>query len=348
MLASRLGFRTATRSLHVRPRFQAQAQAHTKRLSGHQLRQFADRSPYSQRNGQQQWSRIGPVRNAQYLWRYHRTAVLSVGGAGVVFYVYNLEEVPITHRRRFNIYSPETEKAQAGGPQAYNMILDQFRGKVLPGDHPTTAMVARVVERLLPSTGGLAGDEWRVHVIDDPEQKNAFVLPGGKVFVFTGILPICQTEAGIAAVLGHEIAHNVAHHAAERLSSRLPLAAASIIIQLVFQTDAFLSDSAVNLLLDLPHSRTQEAEADHIGLLLMAEACYDPREAVAFWTRMKKAEKYEPPQFLSTHPTHYNRSESLKQWMPEALRKYEDSGCEATGRSFRDFVGTMGKQLPAP
>ncbi|KAJ9639613.1 uncharacterized protein PV06_03066 [Exophiala oligosperma] len=348
MLAARLGFQTASRSLRVRPLLQA----HTKRLSAPQFRQFADRPPYNQfprpRSGQQQWSRFGPVRNAQYLWRYHRTAVLTVGGGGVAFYVYNLEEVPITHRRRFNIYSPESEKAEAGGPQAYNTILNQYRGRILPADHRLTEMVAHVVERLLPSTGGLAGDEWRVHVIDDPEQKNAFVMPGGKVFVFTGILPICQTEAGIAAVLGHEIAHNVAHHAAEQMSNRLPMAAASVIIQLLFQTDSYLSDSAVNLLMNLPHSRVQEAEADHIGLLMMAEACYDPREAVAFWTRMKKAEQYEPPQFLSTHPTHYNRSEALKQWMPEALTKYADSGCEGTNRSLRDFIGTMGRQLPAP
>ncbi|MBV35738.1 MAG: hypothetical protein CMP47_09865 [Rickettsiales bacterium] len=346
MLAARLGFRPAARSVRSLPvspilfRSVPRSRPFTTRP---RYTQFADKS-----GRQQQWSRFGPVRRVQYLWRNHPNKILAVGVGSGAFYVYNLEEVPITHRRRFNIYSPETEKSLAGGPQQYQALLQEFGGKILPPNHPYTELVARVVERLLPTTRGLAGDDWQVHVIDDATQKNAFVVPGGKVFVFTGILPICQTESGIASVLGHEIAHNVAHHAAERMSSQLPLSIASILLQLVFDLGSGASSSVVSLLLELPHSRTQETEADHIGLLMMAEACYDPREAVGFWERMRKAEQYEPPQFLSTHPSNYNRSETLKQWMPQALDAYTDRGCGSMSQTIKDFTGTLGRQLSAP
>ncbi|KAK5226772.1 metalloendopeptidase [Exophiala xenobiotica] len=346
MLAARLGLKPAARlvrSLPVSPVPFRSVPRSRPFTNGPRYTQFADKS-----GRQQQWSRFGPVRRVQYLWRNHPNKILAVGVGSGAFYVYNLEEVPITHRRRFNIYSPETEKSLAGGPQQYQALLQEFGGKILPPNHPSTELVARVVERLLPTTRGLAGDDWQVHVIDDMTQKNAFVVPGGKVFVFTGILPICQTEAGIASVLGHEIAHNVAHHAAERMSSQLPLSIASVILQLFFDLGSGASASVVSLLLELPHSRTQETEADHIGLLMMAEACYDPREAVAFWERMRKAEQYEPPQFLSTHPSSYNRSETLKQWMPQALDAYTDRGCGTMSHAIKDFTGTLGRQLPAP
>ena len=162
-------------------------------------------------------------------------------------YVYNLEEVPISGRRRFNIVSKENEVAFAGG--GYEEVLQEFSGKILPPDHPYTRLVAKVVERLLPHTGGLAGDDWKVHVVDDPKQKNAFVIPGGKVFVFTGLIPICEGEDGLAVVLGHEIAHNVAHHAAERMSRMAPLAIVSIFASMLFDVSGQASQFFVNLLL---------------------------------------------------------------------------------------------------
>jgi predicted Zn-dependent protease len=268
---------------------------------------------------------------------------MIAGAGGGVVYVYNLEEVPITRRLRFNLLSPETEKELAGGAGQYEATLQEFRGKILPSDHHLTKLVAQVVERLLPTTGGLAGDDWRVHVIEEPNEKNAFVMPGGKVFVFTGILPICQDEAGVAAVLGHEIAHNVAHHVAERLSRASFTMIFTLAFSLILGLDSGTSNSVVNLLLSLPNSRTQEAEADHIGLFMMAEACYDPQEAVAFWERMKKAEQFQPPEFLSTHPSSYNRIDHIKQWLPEAQSKYADRGCGSLGQFARDFTSTVGQ-----
>ncbi len=259
-----------------------------------------------------------------------------------MIYVYNLEPVPITGRRRFNILSPETEKSIMEG--GYPQLLQELKGKILPAEHPYTRMVANVVERLLPSVKELAGDEWRVHVINDPKQKNAFVMPGGKVFVFTGLIPICQDEDGLAVVLGHEIAHNVAHHAAERLSRSVFIwpfiAAASIILDVSGGTIQFITD----LIFSLPNSRTHEAEADHIGLLMMAQSCYNPEAAIPFWERMKEAQKGAPPQFLSTHPSDYSRIKAITEWLPEAKEKYQESECGLTGGYARKFSQAFGKQ----
>ncbi|EXJ70347.1 uncharacterized protein A1O5_06415 [Cladophialophora psammophila CBS 110553] len=291
-------------------------------------RRFGDGNGYGQEQGQQQqWSNFGPVFRMQYLWRNYQRPLTVIGVGGGVFYVYNLEEVPVTHRRRFNMISPSAEKEFFGGAGMYKALLQEFQGNILPPDHPLTMQVAKVVEKLLPTTRGLAGDDWRVHVINDPREKNAFVMPGGKVFVFSGILPICQSETGLAAVLGHEIAHNVAHHAAERASRSSFILLAAWAVSLIFDISGHSGRTIAELLLSLPNSRTQEAEADRIGLLMMAEACYDPRGALDFWQRMKQASEFEPPQFLSTHPSHYNRAEQIKKWLPDAERIYADTGC---------------------
>ena len=332
MQAARLGLRSALRTAsrvvpHARPpRTSSYLPRAQTRHASFQYKRFGEGG-----GQQQQWSKFGPAYRAQYLWRNYRIPILVVTGGGGTFYVYNLEPAPVTHRRRFNCISPSTE-AQFG-VQGYEETVRQYRGKILPENHPYTVLVARVVERLLPATHGLsASEEWRVHVIDDPDQKNAFVLPGGKVFVFTGLLPIARDENGLAAVLGHEIAHNVAHHLAERISQSIVVGGAAIIIATLFDVSGQLSNSIANLALSLPNSRTQEMEADHIGLLLMAESCYDPEAAVDLWTRMQQAEQMSPPQFLSSHPTSGNRRELIKKWLPEARQKFEQSSCGMTSQ----------------
>ena len=287
-------------------------------------------------------SRFRAVNRLQYIWLNHRSAIATVGVGGGTVYIYNLEPVPITGRRRFNILSADREKSLLGA--AYPQTLQEFKGKVLPAEHPYTRMVANVVERLLPTVKELAGDEWRVHVIDDPREKNAFVIPGGKVFVFTGLLPICQDEDGLAVVLGHEIAHNVAHHAAERLSQSailLPfIIGASFLFDVSGGTIRFFTD----LVFSLPNSRTHEAEADHIGLLMMAESCYNPEAAIPFWERMSEAQKGAPPQLLSTHPSDYSRIKAITEWLPQAKTKYHDSECGFTSGYARKFSEAFGKQ----
>jgi metalloendopeptidase OMA1, mitochondrial len=291
---------------------------------------------------QQSWSNFGPAYRAQYIWRNYRSVVLVIGGGGGIFYVSNLEQVPLTGRRRFNIIGPELEKQVSNA--GYEGILQQYRGKILPPNHPYTEMAARVVERLLPASG-LADEEWRVHVIDDPRDINAFVIPGGKVFVFSGILPIAKDETGLAAVLGHEIAHNVAHHAAERMSSSGFVALFALLTSLIFDVSGGLASNLMDLILTLPNGRTQETEADHIGLLIMAQSCYDPSAAIDLWTRMDQAGKGGPPQFMSTHPSNYNRREALKQWLPAAEAQYHESGCGQMSRyneTFQDAMKSFG------
>ena len=301
---------------------------------------------------QQTWSNIGSVYRAQYIWRNYRNPILVIVGGGGVFYIANLEQVPLTGRYRFNVVSPATEK-QISESQ-YEQILQEFQGKILPENHPYTEMTARIVERMLPASG-LQNEEWRVHVIDEPKEINAFVIPGGKVFVFTGILPIARDETGLAVVLGHEIAHNVAHHSAERISNYGVGALLAISMTILFDISGQFSNAIWNSIFNLPNSRTQEREADHIGLLIMAESCYDPSKAVDLWTRMDQAQQVQVPQFMSTHPSNFNRRELIKGWLPQAEAKYHDGNCGMTGRinesfqqAIEDFKGTRRREQRKP
>jgi len=163
----------------------------------------------------------------------------------------------VSHRRRFNIVSHDYERQT--GQQLYKDVMQEYSDRLLPESHPQARMVQRVLDRLIPHSGLSASEnQWEVHVIRD-EQKNAFVIPGGKVFVFTGILDVCKGEDGLAAVLGHEIAHNVAHHAGEKMSrymALLPVALATSV--LLGLNDFSLTRMAVDLGLMLPNGRAQE------------------------------------------------------------------------------------------
>lgn len=256
------------------------------------------------------------------------TFYYEVGGIAFIvgaFYVYNLEAVPVSGRNRFNIVSRETE--QAIGGQMYQQTMQEFSGKLMSPLSKEHRQVQRVLDRLIPHSG-LADEKWEIHVIND-DMKNAFVIPGGKVFVFRGILDICQGDDGLAAVLGHEIAHNVAHHAAERMSQSFLTLPVVLITSLLVGGDASLWQFVSQLAFTWPGSRTQEAEADYIGLLMMSESCYNPEAAVGLWLRMEKEEQAAPPQFLSTHPSSHNRVEKIRSWLPEAEVKYESGDCAA-------------------
>lgn len=262
-------------------------------------------------------------------WAARPTFYYEVGGitaVGTTFYVANLERVPVSDRYRFRIVPYSWEAST--GETMYAQTMEQFGGKILPPSSREHRMVQRVLDRLVPHSG-LQDEAWEVHVIDDP-MKNAFVIPGGKVFVFRGIMDVAHGEDGIAAVLGHEIAHNVAHHAAERMSVSFPLIGLASIAALFLGLDPSLGSMAVNLAFTLPGSRKQEAEADYIGLLMMAESCYDPTAAMRLWAAMEKEEQHAPPQFLSTHPSNHNRLEKIQGWLPKAEDKRAQSDCAMT------------------
>lgn len=176
---------------------------------------------------------------------------------------------------------------------------------------------------------------WEYRVFKEDETINAFALPGGKISVYTGMFDVTENDAQLAAVLGHEVAHATARHGGERVSAGIlaQLGAAGLAAALgkgdPKTTNAVLQAYGIGVNVGglLPFSRTQESEADRIGLIYMARAGYDPREAIKFWQNMDKATRGQPrpPEFLSTHPGHGTRINNLKKWMPEALAIYNRS-----------------------
>ena len=172
--------------------------------------------------------------------------------------------------------------------------------------------------------------DWEFRLIGENTQ-NAFALPGGKVAFYEGIMPICRDETGIAVVMGHEIAHALLRHGGERVSrsmiSQLGVSAAALLTSSDPQTQQMTAaalGAAVQVGSELPFSRSQESEADRVGMILMAKAGYNPREAPEFWRRMAaQGSGGSTPAILRTHPTHETRIEDLHKWMPEAMQHYQ-------------------------
>ncbi|KAK4987550.1 metalloendopeptidase [Elasticomyces elasticus] len=348
MLATRLirpVFRPTTARCVPRPRPDYVAQrCQPFARPGLQLAHIRNYRYQSYRNPGYRYQRFQQTRSIFKAWAAQPSFYYQIGGLGTVaggFYVYNLEEVPVSRRRRFNIVSPAQEVQQ--GEQLYQQTLQQYSTSLLPPYHPKHRMVQRVLNRLIPSSG--LPDElnnWTVHVINENVQ-NAFVIPGGKVFVFSGILDVCQGEDGLAAVLGHEIAHNVAHHAAERMSSASVLLPIAWLASICLGIDLGIGNLIVDLGFLRPGSRRQESEADYIGLMMMAQSCFNPEAAIDFWARMEKIMKFAPPQFLSTHPSNHGRLEKIQAWLPEAERKREETGCGSIAGYANDFRQTFAK-----
>lgn len=266
-------------------------------------------------------------------------------GSGAVWLMHR-EEVPFTGRRHLVLLSPRQEREM--GANAFAQVLKQYRGRVLPPGHPASRAVRRVGRRIAARATELAGlgvpgqlahlrgIEWTFTVIDSPE-VNAFVLPGGHVCVFSGLLGLFRSDEELAAVLGHEVAHVLARHGAEKASTQMALGAFQLALLSLFDLTQMLS-AALLLGVELPHSRSMENEADAIGLQLMAGACYDPQEAPGAFARLGKVSGgARPPAYLSTHPAPADRSERLRQLLPKARRVFEDAGCEAYGSTFRQM-----------
>src|SRR4030095_2636736 len=220
--------------------------------------------------------------------------------------------VPYTNRSQIMLMS-ESDDLQLGAA-AYQEVLHKEK---IVHDAAITAPVQRVGQRIA-AAADKKDYQWEFSVIDDPKQANAFCLPGGKVAVYTGIFPIARDDAGLAAVIGHEVAHALARHGAERVSqSTIPQAGASAGPQQSFMA-AYGLGSQYGVA--LPFGRSQESEADHIGVILMAKAGYNPEAAIGLWERMQKAsEGKSPPEWLSTHPSPSTRIADLQGWMPQAL-----------------------------
>jgi metalloendopeptidase OMA1, mitochondrial len=228
------------------------------------------------------------------------------------------ETAPVTGRSQL-ILLPAGQDAQLG-LTAYEQILSESKISTNP------ALTRRVEEvgRRIAAVSGQPDWDWQFTLLENDE-PNAFALPGGKVGVHTGLFKVARNDAQLATVMGHEVAHAIARHGPERMSQGMlaQLGAAAIGIGTGNQAYAQLAAQAATLGIILPYSRTQESEADHIGLLLMAEAGYDPREAVTLWENFQALGGARPPEFLSTHPAEGTRIQRLRELMPEALAVYE-------------------------
>lgn len=248
--------------------------------------------------------------------------------------------VPITGRKQLNVVPDSFINSMA--MQEYSSFLKSPDNK-LSTDASKTAMVQRVgrsiadsVERYMRSSGmtdEIADYKWEFNLVESKE-KNAWCMPGGKVVVYTGILEVAQNDAGLAVVMGHEIAHAVAKHGSERMSQSLMAAAGGVALDAALDEQSsetktlFLAAYGVgtSVAILLPYSRTHEKEADRLGMIFMAMAGYNPQEAVGFWQRMSAdKEGGKVPEFLSTHPAGESRIQNIRNYMPEAMQYYNRS-----------------------
>jgi metalloendopeptidase OMA1, mitochondrial len=234
------------------------------------------------------------------------------------------ETVPVTGRSQIVLIPEGTEVAM--GLDSYRQVLQKSK---VSTDARLNEQVTRVGRRIAEATGR-RDYQWEFHVLED-KQVNAFCLPGGKVAVYTGILPVARDDAGLAAVLGHEVSHAVARHGGERLSQQLVVQMGLTAVQtalaerspLVTQSVTALLGAGASVGLLLPWSRAQESEADRLGLTYMAEAGYPPQAAHDLWVRMSAAAGGgKPPEFLSTHPSDATRIAQIERWLPEAQQHY--------------------------
>ena len=242
---------------------------------------------------------------------------------------------PYTERSQLLLVS-ESQEMQLGA-QAYEQVLKDPKVKISHDPReiePVKRVAARIIEAAKNSKYAETARQfdWEVSVIKDDKTMNAFALPGGKIAVYTGIFSVAKNEAGLAAIIGHEVTHALARHGAERMSqgqlAQVGLTVADVLIgssagnPATAQLMMAALGLGVNVGVMLPFSRSHESEADYVGLLLAAQAGYDPHEAVRVWERMEQLSKGQPPEFLSTHPGHETRIKQLEEWMPEALKYY--------------------------
>jgi len=236
--------------------------------------------------------------------------------------------VPVTGRSQLRLIS-EQEEAQLGVAAFQQLREEEVKnGRLLTEseDPAAHAWVKRVSDRVIDASGLRNTHNWQYMIINAPKTVNAAAIAGGRIIVYSGILPVAHDDAGLATILGHETGHVMAHHTAERISQDQLVGIASAAAGAAgignFTMAALGLGAQVGFL--LPYSRAQESEADHIGLMLMAKAGYDPRESVHLWQRMNQSGSGRPPEFLSTHPNPDTRITQLEGWMGQALQYYQN------------------------
>lgn len=259
--------------------------------------------------------------------RHIKWLPIIAAGIFLVYQYFSSEKFVNPETGRASHVGMSTQQEAALGLQTYEQVLQQAE-PITSG--PEAEMVKRVASRLARATGRAgAAFDWQESLIRD-DQANAFCLPGGKIVVYTGILPIAQNEAALATVLGHEMAHATSRHGAQRvLQQNLTQTFMTGVAVSLSDMDYDKQRAVMGALgagaqfgVLMPFNRKHESEADQIGLHYMARAGYNPRESIKFWQRMEEKGRQQPPEFLSTHPSHGTRIQQLEAEMPKALEEF--------------------------
>ncbi|XP_077134672.1 metalloendopeptidase OMA1, mitochondrial isoform X2 [Ranitomeya variabilis] len=272
---------------------------------------------------------------------------LGAGALGcviILFYFTNLEETPITGRSRLLVFRKEDYNLLTS--MEYENLMEEFKDVLLPAEDGRYQLVQKIVDYLIACNRDLpevSKMQWTVHVVDKPEVINAYVLPNGQVFVFTGMLQAVADVDQLSFILGHELAHAILEHTAEKASISHFLdflfLLSLVMIWAICPMDSiaivgqWVQSRLREYLFLRPYSRTLEAEADKVGLELVAKACADVRASSVFWKQMELVDSLvgQPriPEWLSTHPSHENRAERLDRLIPKAIKQRESCNCPA-------------------
>lgn len=258
----------------------------------------------------------------------------------IALFVAACATVPLTGRRQLSLVNEKEIQQQAA--LVYSEFLSDPATKVVSGN-ANAQLVQRVGKNIASAVNqflnesGYADEydfDWQFTLVEE-DQINAWCMPGGKVAIYSGILPVTKNEAGLATVMGHEIAHAIAKHSAERMSQSIVAQAGGAAVGIATAEKSNTTRAVINTayglggqLALLSYSRNQESEADRLGLVFMAIAGYNPNEAVGFWERMSQAKQSSgggaPPEFLSTHPSDARRINDIQKLIPEALAYYKN------------------------
>ncbi|XP_053653334.1 metalloendopeptidase OMA1, mitochondrial isoform X3 [Cherax quadricarinatus] len=319
------------------------------------------------------WQALPKQKREIFIQHFIRNKIRYIGGStllgfmGYTYYESHMTTTPFSGRRRFMIFT--SDQLFTIAQHTYEMEIAQFSHLMLPQNHPLVEQVRRVGNRILQANNTipqLYTKEWTVTVIDDP-MVNCFVLPSGDIVMFRGMMDVLENDDQVAVVLAHEMSHAILEHAAELLSHGylldmlilVPLAVIWAFIPsdgLAVVTHWFLNQ-VIQVLLQLPYSRILENEADFVGLQVAAKACYDVREASAFWGKMSiidklreaRGEAVKEPAWLSTHPSHTDRQEMIDLQMSEAIMLRDACQCpRLKSKDPRHSVWMLQKQLVQP
>ncbi|KAG8751840.1 hypothetical protein FRC14_007571 [Serendipita sp. 396] len=323
-----------------------------------QYSRFEDDEPQNKQNNNEEDPNDREFRRKFEILKTYGPAIILVAG-GTSWYLAHLEQVPETKRWRYM----DTSKAMIKmlEQQSYVELMQEFGAKILPMSHPATKLVQQVADGLI-SKNGLGSvvtreptskgstdqkpDEWLVYVVNE-DIPNAFVMPGRKIVFFSGMFKHVSDENQLAGILAHEVAHQLVGHAYEKVSLSRLIIVVDIFVRAILGADTNLAGLALQALIALPNSRTQELEADLVGLRLMSKACFDPESVITFWRSFDKSDKRQVPQFISTHPGHRQRATAIEGWLPTVRSEYPCVTLADSLAGFNQFAESTDVRSPA-